>query len=156
MKALSLWQPWASLWLTDRKLHETRHWATRYRGPLLVHAAKRMVSNIDEQLLEVVADEFGGHWSMDLPRGAIIGRLELIDIVPTESLPKTHSVLDDYVCGDFSPGRFAWKRGAFEVFKQPIPYRGMQTIFEVPAEVLLPGAVLPVEPPKPKQGALQL
>src|ERR1700694_3122793 len=41
MKALSLWQPWASLIAMGLKEFETRHWATSYRGPLVIHAAKR-------------------------------------------------------------------------------------------------------------------
>jgi hypothetical protein len=43
MKAISLWQPWASLLFTTprAKLHETRHWPTSYRGLLYIHAAKR-------------------------------------------------------------------------------------------------------------------
>lgn len=41
--ALSLWQPWASLMATGAKTIETRSWATAYRGPLLICAAKRKV-----------------------------------------------------------------------------------------------------------------
>ena len=40
MKALSLWQPWASFVAYELKPHETRHWYTSYRGPLAIHAAK--------------------------------------------------------------------------------------------------------------------
>lgn len=40
MKALSLWQPWASLVAIGAKTIETRSWSTSYRGPLAIHAAK--------------------------------------------------------------------------------------------------------------------
>ncbi len=40
MKALSLHQPWASLIAEGVKTIETRSRATRYRGPLAIHAAK--------------------------------------------------------------------------------------------------------------------
>src|SRR3989339_577320 len=40
MKAISLWQPWASLCAVGAKLYETRSWSTSYRGPLLICAAK--------------------------------------------------------------------------------------------------------------------
>jgi hypothetical protein len=49
---------------------------------------------------------------------------------------------DDRECGDFAPGRFAWKRGEFRLFDQPIPYRGARGIFNVPDELiafLVPG-----------------
>jgi hypothetical protein len=40
MKSLSLTQPWATLVALGAKTIETRSWATRYRGPLAIHAAK--------------------------------------------------------------------------------------------------------------------
>lgn len=41
MKAITLWQPWASLWACGAKKYETRSWATNYRGPIAIHAAAR-------------------------------------------------------------------------------------------------------------------
>lgn len=41
MKALTLWQPWASLVALGAKRIETRSWSTTYRGPLAIHAAAR-------------------------------------------------------------------------------------------------------------------
>ena len=43
---------------------------------------------------------------------------------------------DDRECGDFAPGRFAWKRDEFRLFDQPIPYRGAQGIFTVPDDLI--------------------
>lgn len=40
MKGLSLTQPWATLVAIGAKRIETRIWATSYRGPLAIHAAK--------------------------------------------------------------------------------------------------------------------
>lgn len=40
IKALSLWQPWASLIAVGAKRYETRSWPTKYRGPLLICASK--------------------------------------------------------------------------------------------------------------------
>lgn len=39
MKALTIWQPWASLLACGAKQYETRSWATSYRGPIAIHAA---------------------------------------------------------------------------------------------------------------------
>lgn len=136
MKAISLWQPWASLWLSDAKIHETRCWPTKYRGPLLVHAAKRNPVLVDPGtcLDDILTDEFGGHWGMDLPTGAIIGVVDLVDCRPTETMADGHQDSDDFWCGDFCPGRFAWKRERYTVFKHPVPYRGRQRIFNIPDE----------------------
>ena len=40
IKALSLWQPWASAIAVGYKHYETRSWKTDYRGWLGIHAAK--------------------------------------------------------------------------------------------------------------------
>jgi hypothetical protein len=134
LKAISLWQPWASLWLSPNKLHETRHWATTYRGALLVHAAKKFVKDVDPELEDILDSEFGHHW--DLPTGALIGIVNLVAIVPVHTLPPEHADSDDYQCGDFSEGRFAWRRGTYRRFPEPIPYRGQQALFDVPYAVV--------------------
>ena len=41
MKALTIWQPWASLIARGVKQYETRSWATKYRGPIAIHAAMK-------------------------------------------------------------------------------------------------------------------
>jgi ASCH domain len=41
MKALSVRQPWAWLIIAGHKDVENRSWTTTYRGPLLIHAARR-------------------------------------------------------------------------------------------------------------------
>jgi activating signal cointegrator 1 len=142
MKCISLWQPWASLWCSERKVHETRHWPIKHLGWLAVHAAKKDVSRSIEigagALLEILCDEYGGHWARDLPRGAIIGAVSIIDCVPTETIVRAiaSKPCDDEVCGDFSAGRFAWKRGEFKLFERPVSYKGMQGVFEVDDNLL--------------------
>lgn len=141
MKAIALWQPWASLWLSPAKRHETRHWATKHRGKLLVHAAKKFIKDVDSELEGILSDEFGGHWAMDLPTGAIIGMVDLIDCIPTEKLYAGKRAFDcvdltdedrtDLACGDFDPGRFGWRRGTYWVFREPVPYLGHQQMFNV-------------------------
>jgi hypothetical protein len=141
VKAISLWQPWASLWLTDRKPDETRHWQTSHRGWLAVHAAKKFVRDIPpgDPLREILDDEFGGHWAMDLPSGAILGAVHLLDCLSMRTVAPLHE--DDRVCGDWSAERFAWRRGAVVKLKTPIPFKGRQGIFTLPddiAAVILP------------------
>ncbi len=142
MRTISLWQPWASLWCSERKVHETRHWSIQHRGWLVVHAARRLETlEPDDPIYEILEDEFGGHWAMDLPRGALIGMVNIVSCKRTEDVfgPRdTWSLAqqEDYECGDFSPDRFAWERHEFRRFDQPIPYRGQQGLFSVPNAVL--------------------
>jgi activating signal cointegrator 1 len=139
MKAITLWQPWASLWLTTRKVHETRSWATKYRGELIVHAAKRQITDVEPELEEICLDEFGGHWRMDLPRGAIIGIVQLKDCQSMlEARPIDH---DDRICGVWSTDRVAWKRGQFLALARPLPFVGKQGLWNGPDQVLGVGSV---------------
>jgi hypothetical protein len=133
LPAISLWQPWASLWCTDAKVHETRHRPTSHRGWLAVHAAKRPVDDFDgDRLDEICGGLFGNHWGMDLPRGAIVGVVNVVACVGTDTLPIGHETTDDFQCGDFSGGCYGWQRAAYVRFAEAIPYRGAQGIFRVP------------------------
>ena len=92
MKALTLTQPWAALVAIGAKHIETRSWATSYRGPLAIHAAKGIGSVGGAMgLMSLCRTEpfraallAGGILGTPLlPRGAIIATCELIDCVPT-------------------------------------------------------------------------
>jgi hypothetical protein len=81
----------------------------------------------------ILDEEFGSDWTLNLPTGALIGIVNVVDCVPTRRpIGDTAANDDDRQCGDFSAGRFAWKRIEFRLFDQPIPYRGAQRIFNVP------------------------
>lgn len=138
MKAWSLWQPWASAWLSPIKTHETRHWELKHRGPLLVHAAKKIVhGELEPELSAALVKQFGVNWLAKLPRGMLIGVVIVLDCKRVETLPPEHRETDDYHAGNYSPDRFAIERSPeFQVFKNPIAYRGQQSLFEVPDEVV--------------------
>lgn len=141
MKALSLWQPWASLVMSGRKRYETRSWATAYRGPLLIHAAKSREGLEDcyGELAEALKSE--GIQFNDLPFGAILGAVELVGCVATEG-PTTAQMLADRpeeeVVGNFGPNRFAWELRVIQRFTPTIPYKGSQGLFFIPGSVVSP------------------
>lgn len=137
MMAISLWQPWASLWCNGVKVHETRNWATAHRGWLMVHAAKRPISPVTNYYLEYITiDRLGKKWKQTVPLGALIGMVRVVDCKPTEEMRPGFERTDDYVCGNFEPGRYAWKAEAFKTFKKPIAYRGKQGLFNVPDDII--------------------
>ena len=162
MKALSLWQPWASLWCSQRKIHETRSWPLKHRGWLAVHAAKLETGRALAQsfgndvaagkaLIEICIDEFGGHWSMDLPRGAVIGAVKIVDCVITEEIRHRYSrpgadaakCLEDLTCGNFGDGRFGFMRSEFILLPRPVPFKGRQNLFDVPHDIFAGSLELP-------------
>ncbi len=71
MKVLSLKQPWAALVMQGRKKIEIRKWNTAFRGPFLIHAS----GNRDEEAMKRF-----GFKEEDLPRQAIVGKAELVDV----------------------------------------------------------------------------
>jgi hypothetical protein len=113
MKALSLWQPWASAIPAGLKTIETRGWYTNYRGPLAIHAARKRDGDVIDFWSSIDDGEkakfsaIGIHQFNDLPFGAIIATCHLIDCRKTETLNGEVSG-DDQEWGNFSPGRFGW------------------------------------------------
>ena len=87
MKALTVKQPWASLIAQGLKDVENRTWKTNYRGKILIHAAATAVKEgwdalNEAQLVKVFNQKeklYGGN--EDLPNGAIVGSVEIVDCV---------------------------------------------------------------------------
>jgi activating signal cointegrator 1 len=115
MKALSLWQPWASLVYDGRKTIETRAWEMLYRGPLAIHAAMK----VDKE----ACIEFG-YDSMTIPRGAI---LCIVSVQGCVRFPHSLAPPDPY--GDFYEGRFGILMTMLKKFSEPIPAVGHQGIW---------------------------
>lgn len=89
MKALTIWQPWASLIAWGEKLYETRPFATQYRGPLAIHAG------LDDSALDVVdANSFyraafkrhGDPVLTKLPFGKVICVVDLVRVELAEDI----------------------------------------------------------------------
>ncbi len=145
MKALSLTQPFATLVAIQAKRLETRSWATRYRGPLVIHAAKGFPRWALELCFEepfVSALRAGGIVTPgDLPRGALLATTELTGCFPTpgEAVPwreffggfRLPPDEPELSFGDYGPGRHAWRLEDVRQLPEPIPYRGQLGLFDV-------------------------
>jgi hypothetical protein len=154
MKVLSLLQPWASLVAIGAKRIETRSWATKYRGPLAIHASKALwkFNGKDEieRLIGLTLWESGlYHQPKDLPYGAVIATCNLVDVrymlqgklyryengaviagggIPMPSEPELSF-------GDYTLGRFAWVLEDVRQLPEPIPAKGHQSLWNwVPPE----------------------
>jgi hypothetical protein len=114
MKALTLWQPWASAIAAGLKLIETRHWPTKYRGPLAIAATKVTPSPFDKFFLSLPScemeafEKIGIALESQLPRSAIVCKCRLVDCVPMtpEFLAGVNG--DEREWGIYAPGRWAW------------------------------------------------
>jgi len=143
MKAISLWQPWATLIAMGAKKIETRSWPTSYRGWIAIHAAKRKVKS---ELIELARDEnyiaaLGLKPSEtypvfnELPLGALVAVARLVDCKPVEQLQPSMALGGEYWLGNYSAGRFGWMLEDV-IALESIPYKGEQGLFTVPNELL--------------------
>jgi hypothetical protein len=144
MKALSLWQPWATLMAYDLKKIETRHWPTKYRGLIAIHAAKKIVRPADintSAWIFPALDYLGLEWE-SLPTGSILAVRKLVDCNELKhcggapNAPKISQGSMEKYFGDYRDGRYEWVTENIRTFKKPIPFTGRQGLFNVPDEAL--------------------
>ena len=82
MKAITLWQPWASLIAAGAKTIETRTWSPPHSligQPLAIHAAMTLVepTYFPELVAAAVARALGDHWQRSIPTGAVLAVVTL-------------------------------------------------------------------------------
>nr|WP_240927579.1 ASCH domain-containing protein [Paenibacillus thiaminolyticus] len=79
MKAITIIQPWATLIALGEKNFETRGWATKYRGPLAIHAGKKVDREACEmEPIKSTLAEYG-YTADELPTGAVVAIAELTE-----------------------------------------------------------------------------
>lgn len=109
MKALSVKQPWANMIAAGEKTIETRTWATRYRGEILIVSSK--TPNI-------------------APAGYALAIAELVDCRPMTTNDQKAA------CCPIYPKAHSWVLQNIRRVKQ-FPVKGQRRLFEVevPAEI---------------------
>lgn len=143
VKAISVWEPWASLIAMELKRFETRSWSTNYRGPLLICASKFRLTR--SQTLEILPGireairphEFARFSYNRLPFGKALCVVDLeqcfcADKVLWQLGLKATDRNREIVLGDYTFGRFAWKLTNVRRFKEPWPWPGSLGLFNVP------------------------
>jgi len=133
MKALSLWQPWATLIALGYKRVETRSWPTQYRGPIAIHAAKRTPGDLE---INIMLSLLASGRTPDLPAidrlplGAIVATAELVDCERmTWAFIQSQPELELDV-GDWRVGRYAWALTNVVRLPEAIPARGAQGLWD--------------------------
>lgn len=132
MRAISLWQPWASAVALGIKRVETRSWATTNTGPVVIHAAKRW-TKAQQEFADV---EFTlGRIPKQVPLGALVATAVIMGCRRTEDVaPQVGTI--ERLYGDYRPGRYAWFLDHIKPLPTPIPWLGAQGFFAVPDDVV--------------------
>ena len=141
MKALTLYQPWATLVAIGAKRIETRSWKTDYRGPLAIHAGKYMPEGaLDLCLTEPFYPCLRGH---KMPRGFIVATCELVDVHKidgTDWMPQLSGWEDEgrfwaatpqeKAFGNYRIGRFMWFLDNIKALSEPVRAKGAMGLWE--------------------------
>lgn len=136
MKAITICQPYAHLIVIGKKIVENRTWPTSYRGPLLIHAGK------SRDWLEL---DIGGERDIynirlsDMAFGAIVGRASLTECLSIDQIKRLAEMRPFYqrlLEHEHTNGPFCFVLNDIVKFETPIPYRGAQGFFDVPAELV--------------------
>ncbi len=122
MKVLSLTEPCATLIKEKKKLIETRSWKTNYRGELYIHASSTKIPKEwkeNKELMNLVKN-------IPLNYGHIICKCKLVDCVymTSEFIEKIKKNHQEYICGIYEIGRYAWILENIEVLNEPILSKG--------------------------------
>jgi len=125
MKALSLWQPWASLMADGRKKIETRHWrppAWLIGQKLAIHATMHV---------DRASCHSFGYNPLVIPRGCIVAIMNLDKFEKfDEAFEEKIALYPEGQYGDFSMGRFGWFCTLVQKFDEPIAATGHQGIWD--------------------------
>jgi hypothetical protein len=131
-------QPFTSLIVHGLKTVENRGRPTKYRGRVWVHASlnlscRRWSEAIGGEdgptgRIEVLSSGIVLPPPPDLPRGAVIGSVELYDCRHFDDLP------EDFDDGGFAnPGCYCWLLRDARPLAKPVPMSGRLGIWKIPA-----------------------
>lgn len=123
MKVITLIEPWGTLIKNGYKSIETRSWKTNYRGELYIHTS---LSKLPKEA--VTNNELRKLYKIDeLQYGYIICKCNLVDCIYMTkdfiSYIKDNNY-QEFICGDYKEGRYAWILKDIQVLEKPIKIKG--------------------------------
>lgn len=148
MKAITLYEPFASLMAIGAKKNETRPVRTNHRGDIRIHAAKKR-PHYSWEVFRDASTEFEKRGIKDgqFQFGCIIAIVDLFDVQPAEHFTDATTNpnwkpgmiclnSEEIVFGDYTAGRWIYQTRNLRRLKTPIPCKGFQCIgWTVPEEI---------------------
>ncbi len=147
LKAITLYEPWASLMAIGAKVNETRSRNTLHRGDIAIHASKADHGTPADIVPAVIRAFQSRNTQPSLDSmGCILAVVDLFDVRPAsdfcrEVLPG-QLIIEDWqilsseeaAFGNYSDGRFIYRTRNLRRLARPVPCRGAQAIgWTVPA-----------------------
>lgn len=156
MKAITLWEPYATLVAIGAKPDETRSWKTNYRGPIAIHAARKNVFKtiigLPDDVLKAMYDSLykgydiksGVLRRLEAAQGHIVATAMLVECwkvvehTPTAIiLRQSNGIGEDKIpidapylmFGDYRVDRYIWGLADVCKLSEPIPAKGKQGLW---------------------------
>ena len=145
MKAITIRQPHASLLASGLREIETRGWDTSYRGPILIHASKKLDKGLNVSLAADLLsfNDYAAELThdarklCDLPwnetNGCVLAYARLADCYP---IPKPTGTELDLIFGDFGHRRWGLELAEVVTLRKPVPAMGLLGLWTPDAELL--------------------
>ena len=123
-RVLSIRQPWASLILAGIKPVEVRSWDTPFKGRFWVHASHGLDARDWSEFISFPARLFSGlPQPRDLPRGAVLGSVELVDCLDCHDA-ELRRLLGETAWDRWARDGYNWLLRDPQVLAEPIPCGG--------------------------------
>jgi len=136
LKAITLYEPYASLMAIGAKRNETRGCRTSLRGDIAIHAAKKDYG-CSEAVGYAAVKAFRDRGLEPSPDtlGCIVAVVNLYDVQPAERVYPTSSA-EELAFGNYLCGRWIYLTHTVRRLAKPVPCRGYQSIgWTVPPDV---------------------
>jgi activating signal cointegrator 1 len=134
LRAVSLWEPWASAMALGIKKNETRGWWTNYRGDLAIHAARRKMTRDDLETFEILVKPSADY---EPQYGKILCVVELVAVVPSEVFHEGRVQLEqtEAALGNYEFGRWVWVTQNCRRLATPVPEIGHQSFWVLTEDI---------------------
>ena len=124
---------------TPSGVYEIKDWATKYRGPIAIHAAvkpiRQVVPLLSEKAFGLMVEKLE---KASMANGELLTYFNYGEVIATAELVECHLITEEYLStlsdtekalGDYSLGRYAWELRNIKELPEPIKAKGQQGLW---------------------------
>ena len=124
MKAVTVWEPYASAIAKGLKKYETRSWKTNYRGPIVIHASARKMNNERVTLAENVG-------ILKPKYSQVVAIADLTDCIQMTRDFILKQNATEVSFGNWCVGKYAWKLENIKIINSEDIIKGKQGMWNL-------------------------